>query len=273
MKNMPKSLLIATLSVTLLTVSAFTVYADDPETKGKFGNRDAMHEAVENGDYDQWLEVAGEPITEVIDTEEKFYQFVEAHNLIQDGNFDEAQVIFDELGIKHPRRDGAMKKNMQAMREVLENEDYDAFLETAGERVLEIIDSEEKFNQMVEAHNLMQDGNIEEARAIMEELGLPGRGEIKEKIRAHMEAMKAALDAEDYSAWQEAAPERAKEIIDTQEEFDRLIEAHNHMEEGNFESAREIFEELGLKRGSGEGNRGEGMRTGNGNGEQNGVTE
>ncbi len=69
--------------------------------------RDAVHEAVENEDYDAFLEaIAGSPLADIIDTEEEFKSFIEAHELMQAGDREAAKEIFDELGLERPKGRG-----------------------------------------------------------------------------------------------------------------------------------------------------------------------
>lgn len=60
-----------------------------------------MEQAFENNDYNTWKEqMAGRGrVTEVIN-EENFEQFAEAHKLAEEGNYDEADQIRAELGLR-----------------------------------------------------------------------------------------------------------------------------------------------------------------------------
>jgi hypothetical protein len=71
------------------------------------------------------------------------------------------------LGAKN-RHKGDRGANREQMQKVLDSGDYERFKSTfEGDRILETIDSEEKFNKLLKAHQLRQ-----EARSIMQELGL-----------------------------------------------------------------------------------------------------
>ena len=63
--------------------------------------------------------------------------------------------------------------------------------------------------------------------------------------------MKEIMDAGDYNLFVEQAPDRMLEIIDSVEDFETLLEAHNARMNGDHDTARELHEELGLpqKRG------------------------
>jgi hypothetical protein len=62
----------------------------------------------------------------------------------------------------------------EQMEEAFENKDFEAWKdlmsERMGPRVVDLIDSQEKFEQFSEAHELMEEGKIEEANQIREEL-------------------------------------------------------------------------------------------------------
>lgn len=73
-------------------------------------NHEAMKEALDNNDYEAWKELVGDkPVSEKI-TEEKFSRLVEAHSLMQSGDKEGAKAVFDELGLKGPRKFGKMGK-------------------------------------------------------------------------------------------------------------------------------------------------------------------
>lgn len=144
----------------------------------------------------------------------------------------------------------------QTIKTAIENNDYSALGEDP--RV-----SEEQFSQMVEMYGLIQAGDYEAAKELKSNLGFKKAGMMMGgwhgplgKLRAGMkfnpekrEAIKVALEAGDYNAWLEAVGEDSPLAGKINEDnFSRLVEAHNLMEQ-----AREIFEELGIKKGMGTG--------------------
>ncbi len=162
----------------------------------------------------------------------------------------------------------------EAVRTAVEEANYEAWktavtgLPDGGEKLLEAVDSEDDFNQLVEAHNLAEQGNYEEAREIRENLGLnrgfgPGQNKGNKPLREQMEAVRQAMESGDYQAWVSAVQntpnggERILGAIDSEEDFNRLAESHQKMQEGDIEGAREIKEELGLDmKGKGPGGQG-----------------
>lgn len=75
-------------------------------------NRDTMRQALEAGDYAAFkIAVAGTPLADVIDTEEDFKQFAKAHALKQEGKWDEAKTILDELGVEPSQRHFGMGRH------------------------------------------------------------------------------------------------------------------------------------------------------------------
>lgn len=127
----------------------------------------------------------------------------------------------------------------EVAREALEAGDYATWKEamTAGL-------TEDRFNQLRERHTQMA-----EKRVAMQET--------REKVQQ-------ALEAGDYNAWKEAigdSPRGAKstEVI-TEDNFETFVEMHNAMQSGDFETAKQLAEELGLK---GFGKFGIGHRKGN----------
>ncbi|MBU0647615.1 hypothetical protein KJ855_00370 [Patescibacteria group bacterium] len=149
-----------------------------------------------------------------------------------------------------------------SIKEALANNDYAAWSEAIAdspraEEMLATID-ETNFDKLVEAHNLMEAGNKEGAKAIMEELGLDTqfqKGKHDGKFDPEqMQAVKDALDNNDYQAWVDAISqvpmgERFLEVID-ESNFDRLVEAHQLRTQ-----SQEIMDELGLPQMDGKGNK------------------
>lgn len=156
-----------------------------------------------------------------------------------------------------------MHRHHQEMHETIEKGDYDRFREISSDTPLgEIVDTEEEFAQLQEMHELFQEGNVEEATEIREELGLPehhkgphgnnnGNGNGKHWNSEKHEAVKQAIEDNDYEAWKEAmgGMPGANEI--TEETFSLIVEAHMLKENGQYEEAQEIWEEIGGFMGKG----------------------
>ncbi len=148
------------------------------------------------------------------------------------------------------------RESRRATFEAIHNRDYNAWVQAIqdsrrAEILLEFI-NQDNFNTYVEMIEAKRDGNDEEAEALREELGLPSRGDIE----VANEEVKVALEAEDFAAWQEAVARTGRgskmlKVINTQEEFDLLVEIHS-----NKERNREIAKELGLDFGRKGGSRG-----------------
>ena len=99
-----------------------------------------------------------------------------------------------------------------------------------------------------EARELRQTGDKEGARAIIENAGIelperPDKGERSEK----REAVRAAVDANDYDAFVAATLDAPFADQVTETFFASFVEAHELREAGDKEGAREILEGLGLK--------------------------
>lgn len=63
--------------------------------------KDEIREAVSAGNYDSFKTlIADTPLDDVITSEADFELFKEAHELREDGEFDQARTIFDGLGIE-----------------------------------------------------------------------------------------------------------------------------------------------------------------------------
>lgn len=111
------------------------------------------------------------------------------HDLRMDGKFDEANALREQLGFPQMGRGRGQSAEMQAHREVvetaLENNDYQAFLTAIDGTPREEEMTSEIFAKMREAHTLREAGDFEGARAIMDELGIGGRGFEKGGMRGN----------------------------------------------------------------------------------------
>ncbi len=113
----------------------------------------------------------------------------------------------------------------QDLKATIEAGDYEAYQEVVASNPnlpedFEIID-EETFNKLVEAYQLMQEGDKEGAKAILEDVDIPHPFI---KFKCHKEK---------------------REL--TEEEQAKLQEAHELMKEGDKEGALAILEELGIE--------------------------
>jgi hypothetical protein len=63
------------------------------------------------------------------------------------------------------------------MEQIIENQNYEEWLEMVGERPITDYVTEENFSTFLEMIALRHEGNFEEADALRAELGLPDRGE------------------------------------------------------------------------------------------------
>ncbi len=150
--------------------------------------RDAVRTAIENDDYDAFSSLVTEgPLAEVITSKADFEKLVEAHTLMSDGDREAAEAIYDELGLE--RRQGGVGgpegKGHGAMlssdaQDALEAHDYTAFMAAIADSPLaDEITSEDKFDTFVEAHTLLEAGDREQARTLLESAGFSrpeGRG-------------------------------------------------------------------------------------------------
>jgi hypothetical protein len=123
--------------------------------------RQAIHDALENEDYEAFkVAIEDSPLFGVIDTEDDFKKFVEAHVLKEEGKWDEAKVILDELGVEAPEGKPGMGHGHHKMG------DKPPFLDDLTDEQREALDVARKANDK------------EAVKAILEEAGieLPARG-------------------------------------------------------------------------------------------------
>ncbi len=104
-----------------------------------------------------------------------------------------------------------------------------------------------------EAHELHKQGKDEEARQLIEAAGveLPEPREFRghgEERKDHMEKFKTLIEQDDFDSFQDlVAGTPMSDIIDTEEKFEALVQAHELRLEDKHEEAREILEDAGIK--------------------------
>ncbi len=144
----------------------------------------AIHNAIENHDYQAWLEAVGDHphLTEVVN-EQNFELFAQMHSHIEAGEFEEAKTIAEELGLPQPphsfekrTKHGMVKKARAAVHEAIQNNDYEAWKAAIGDRGPFTEFGQTEFDLLVEAHDLKEAGDHEGAKDIMDELGLHFKG-------------------------------------------------------------------------------------------------
>ena len=103
-------------------------------------------------------------------TEEQKAAMEQVRELKEEGNHEEARAIAEEAGLPH--KHGRHHQDREAVKEAIENNDYEAFLEVTKDHPFAEDITEEKFTVLVEIHELREAGDFEAARALAEEAGL-----------------------------------------------------------------------------------------------------
>jgi hypothetical protein len=150
-------------------------------------------------------------------------------------------------------KDAAAEKleNIKTAIEAIESGDYETWYNAVeGKKITEII-NEDNFENLVEAHELKKDGEIDAAKEMFEELGIKPAHKKRfkdNKNNLHKKAILEAINSGDYNAWLEAVGENSKATdLINEDNFDQLSEAHELAKNGEKDTAKEIFEELGFK--------------------------
>jgi hypothetical protein len=137
------------------------------------------------------------------------------------------------------------KEEHQVIDQAIEDNNYTAFKELTQDRKIGEVITEENFAKFSEAHKLKEEGKFEESKKIMEELGLPMRNRGKMGNSEDRQALKEAISNNDYEAWKKLTEGRPIQEKINQDNFSQFVKAHELMENGNFEEARKVMEELG----------------------------
>ena len=161
-----------TAAVTTMSLTAAYRGNGEFETGQGLGNkptqvseeqRDSMHEALENRDYEAWIELIPENSRMSDFNETEFIEFAEEQ--------------LEKIEEMETRRE-EMETQREAIETALENLDYEAWYEIMKEnernaQLLEVINAD-NFDQLLEIHNLRQEGQekFEEAKELAEDLGI-----------------------------------------------------------------------------------------------------
>lgn len=149
----------------------------------------------------------------------------------------------------------------EALQEAVANNDYDTWYSLVKEKacnppILEQITAE-NFYLFNELHQAKEDGDMQRAKEIAEELGIKGpkglkKGIRKQNMKKHMQEMIQYIESGDYQGWYDFMTQdgRTPPLVEkiNEDNFYLLGELHQAKQNGDFERAKEIAEELGLEK-------------------------
>lgn len=97
--------------------------------RARYEAHNEMRQALAAGDYAAFKEaVADTPLADLITSEEDFAQFREAHELRRSGEAEEAEALFESLGIEHPPHKSGKRHGKSHVFSQLSDEQREAFL-------------------------------------------------------------------------------------------------------------------------------------------------
>lgn len=114
----------------------------------------------------------------------------EAHQLHKLGKDEEAKKLIESAGIEVPKMNGKKHGHgpkfksghmgmgqLEKFRTIIEQDDFESFQKVVeGTPMEKIINTEEKFNALVQAHELRVEGKYEEATEVLNDAGLKTLG-------------------------------------------------------------------------------------------------
>ncbi len=115
-------------------------------------------------------------------TDEQKEAVIEAHELRQAGDFESARSILEKAGVKDRvlgngmGRNGVMHEKREAIREAVEANDYDAYVEATKDTLFAETVTKDMFSTIVKAHELREDGKFAEAEALLDKAGIERPG-------------------------------------------------------------------------------------------------
>lgn len=160
----------------VVAVGAIAASVTSANFEGNSAKREAVQRALESRDMHAFHDATkGSTWADDIDTKREFDAMILSHSLRQDGKYKEAREVLENVGIEHPGRMGKHGPRGD-MRDAIAQGDWKEFQqETQEKHISRVINTPEKFEQLVEAHELHAQGQHIEARTIIQKLGLHGR--------------------------------------------------------------------------------------------------
>lgn len=124
---------------------------------------------------------------------------------------------------------------------------------TGGQWLESLNLTDEQESALEKAETIRQEAN-EEAKQVLEDAGLDDEAmkeihdAMHEQREASRKAMDEAIEANDYNAFLEAVKDTPfADAITSEEDFGKFKEAHELMEAGDHDAAKEIMEDLGIE--------------------------
>lgn len=108
--------------------------------------------------------------------------------------------------------------------------------------------TDEQVDILEESRELFESGDKEGARALLDDAGIVSpRMEVRQEILEQHTAIKDAIEAGDYEAFQQALAGTPFDQVEiSEEQFNQMQEVHSLIKGGEFQEARELAQELGL---------------------------
>jgi hypothetical protein len=168
-KNILKAISIGAMGLTLAistTTIASTNSGKDMTSKSRGRvldeeTREAVREAIKENDFESWKEARLKAL------EERYQKGIDSTN--------------EDTFAQKVERYQKMSEHKLAIESAMENQDYDAWVDAVesrdrfmSQKLLNAV-SEEEFPRLVEAFELAQEGQFEEADEIRKELGIGGK--------------------------------------------------------------------------------------------------
>lgn len=215
--------------------------------------RQAVHEAVLAGDYDQFVAALPEQAQDNVPTAEEFAQMNEVAQLAQSGDTDGARELAQQYGLKRGMGMGGKPDGHRGPSPEVEAAiaagDYPALVAAVGEDspILEHITAD-NIAQHAQVHALMESGDREAARELADQLGISMPMPGGHGPRGLSPEVMDALAAGDYAALVAAAGEDS-EILDsvTAENISQYAEVHALMQAGDREAADALAQQYNLQ--------------------------
>ena len=160
--------IIITSLVTVVAAGAIGVGVAQAKMGNNMRRSDAIHTVEQGNDGHRIKQYCGDLDGSDVDQKNTITAITRAHELRRSGDPEGARAILEDAGIECTDHAREYKKIHSSAKDALEQQNWEAYKEhMRGTKMEKIVDTEEKFRTLVEAHALRAQGRRAEARAIL----------------------------------------------------------------------------------------------------------
>jgi hypothetical protein len=159
--------------VTVIAVGTLSVSVTNANFNPSDGKHASVQETIKNNNIKAFKNLDNYSTVDQAQIQKNLKAIVLAHELKEESKYKEAREVLQRAGIEHLGYINSGPK--MDIRDAIVNSDWQEFQEvTEGKKIAQIINTQEKFDLLVEMHELRREKRINEANEIVDKLGIRG---------------------------------------------------------------------------------------------------